>query len=214
MPTNDVSIALHTRLGFEFCGRVKHAGFKFGRWLDLDFYQLILDTPRATRGRLMRAHLRISALWPVCSWCCPRVDATRAEAPPSTDAAHDRRATLRETPPPVMAGVDMALQERIRASYASLTSAQRSQTSDADLGRVYGQVGKLLLAAELYDQAKPHLLNAAALDPGDLAWPYFLAHAYRLTFKSDKAIARFERRASSEARSCAGIGVARNHAHR
>jgi len=43
--TNGVSIALHTRFGFEFCGRVKHAGFKFGRWLDLDFYQLILDTP-------------------------------------------------------------------------------------------------------------------------------------------------------------------------
>jgi L-amino acid N-acyltransferase len=43
--TNDVSIALHTRFGFQFCGRVQHAGFKFGRWLDLDFYQLILDTP-------------------------------------------------------------------------------------------------------------------------------------------------------------------------
>lgn len=43
--TNAVSIKLHTRFGFEFCGRVRHAGFKFGRWLDLDFYQLILDTP-------------------------------------------------------------------------------------------------------------------------------------------------------------------------
>jgi len=43
--TNDVSIALHKRFGFQFCGRVHHAGFKFGRWLDLDFYQLILDTP-------------------------------------------------------------------------------------------------------------------------------------------------------------------------
>ena len=42
---NAVSIALHTRFGFEFCGRVRQAGFKFGRWLDLDFYQLILDTP-------------------------------------------------------------------------------------------------------------------------------------------------------------------------
>jgi L-amino acid N-acyltransferase YncA len=42
---NAVSIALHKRFGFEFCGRVKQAGFKFGRWLDLDFYQLILDTP-------------------------------------------------------------------------------------------------------------------------------------------------------------------------
>jgi phosphinothricin acetyltransferase len=42
---NQVSIALHKRFGFEFCGRIRHAGFKFGRWLDLDFYQLILDTP-------------------------------------------------------------------------------------------------------------------------------------------------------------------------
>ena len=42
---NAVSISLHKRFGFEFCGRVKHAGFKFGRWLDLDFYQLILATP-------------------------------------------------------------------------------------------------------------------------------------------------------------------------
>jgi phosphinothricin acetyltransferase len=43
---NAVSIALHKKFGFEFCGRVRQAGFKFGRWLDLDFYQLILDTPK------------------------------------------------------------------------------------------------------------------------------------------------------------------------
>ena len=42
---NAVSIALHERFGFEPCGVVRHAGFKFGRWLDLAFYQLLLDTP-------------------------------------------------------------------------------------------------------------------------------------------------------------------------
>jgi L-amino acid N-acyltransferase len=42
---NAASIALHRRFGFEPCGRVRHAGFKFNRWLDLDFYQLILETP-------------------------------------------------------------------------------------------------------------------------------------------------------------------------
>ena len=42
---NIVSIALHRRFGFELCGEIRHAGFKFGRWLDLHFYQLILDTP-------------------------------------------------------------------------------------------------------------------------------------------------------------------------
>jgi phosphinothricin acetyltransferase len=44
---NAVSIKLHESLGFTHCGTVKHAGFKFGRWLDLAFYQLILHTPAA-----------------------------------------------------------------------------------------------------------------------------------------------------------------------
>lgn len=43
--TNAASIALHLRLGFEHCGTVKQAGFKFGRWLDMALYQLILPTP-------------------------------------------------------------------------------------------------------------------------------------------------------------------------
>jgi L-amino acid N-acyltransferase YncA len=45
--TNAVSIKLHESLGFKACGIVRHAGFKFGRWLDLAFYQLILRTPAA-----------------------------------------------------------------------------------------------------------------------------------------------------------------------
>lgn len=42
---NTVSVALHRRLGFEHAGTVKQAAYKFGRWLDLAFYQLILETP-------------------------------------------------------------------------------------------------------------------------------------------------------------------------
>ncbi|HEX8887301.1 MAG TPA: GNAT family N-acetyltransferase, partial [Noviherbaspirillum sp.] len=42
---NQASIALHTRLGFVHAGTIRQAGFKFGRWLDLGFYQLTLDTP-------------------------------------------------------------------------------------------------------------------------------------------------------------------------
>jgi L-amino acid N-acyltransferase len=42
---NEGSIALHTQLGFVPCGTIKQAGFKFGRWLDLAFYQLVLPTP-------------------------------------------------------------------------------------------------------------------------------------------------------------------------
>lgn len=42
---NSESIALHTGLGFVHAGTLPQAGFKFGRWLDLSFYHLILDTP-------------------------------------------------------------------------------------------------------------------------------------------------------------------------
>jgi L-amino acid N-acyltransferase YncA len=43
--TNAVSIALHEQLGFVHAGTIRQAGFKFGRWLDLAFYQLTLQTP-------------------------------------------------------------------------------------------------------------------------------------------------------------------------
>jgi phosphinothricin acetyltransferase len=43
--TNVASIALHSSLGFRCCGTVREAGFKFGRWLDLEFWQLLLPTP-------------------------------------------------------------------------------------------------------------------------------------------------------------------------
>jgi phosphinothricin acetyltransferase len=43
---NTGSIALHQQLGFLHAGTIKEAGFKFGRWLDLAFYQLLLPTPQ------------------------------------------------------------------------------------------------------------------------------------------------------------------------
>ena len=42
---NAASIHLHRQFGFEHAGTLRQVGFKFGRWLDLDFYQLILATP-------------------------------------------------------------------------------------------------------------------------------------------------------------------------
>lgn len=42
---NGSSIALHEKLGFRHAGTLEQAGFKFGRWLDVAFYQLILETP-------------------------------------------------------------------------------------------------------------------------------------------------------------------------
>ncbi|HEY0683081.1 MAG TPA: GNAT family N-acetyltransferase [Steroidobacter sp.] len=43
--TNAISIAMHEKLGFVHAGTIREAGFKFGGWLDLAFYQLTLQTP-------------------------------------------------------------------------------------------------------------------------------------------------------------------------
>lgn len=39
---NEASIRLHKKLGFRYCGTWKEAGQKFGKWLDVDQYQLIV----------------------------------------------------------------------------------------------------------------------------------------------------------------------------
>ena len=43
---NGASISLHRSYGFEHAGTVRQAGYKFGRWLDVEFHQLILSNPQ------------------------------------------------------------------------------------------------------------------------------------------------------------------------
>lgn len=43
--SNEVSIKMHENEGFTLVGILKQSGYKFGKWLDAAFYQLILKTP-------------------------------------------------------------------------------------------------------------------------------------------------------------------------
>ncbi len=43
---NSKSIKLHEKLGFKCSGTITKAGYKFGKWLDLTFYELELIGPR------------------------------------------------------------------------------------------------------------------------------------------------------------------------
>ena len=47
---NVVSIKLHQKFGFEQTGRLKEVGTKFGKWLDLAFLQLVLDSRKNPDG--------------------------------------------------------------------------------------------------------------------------------------------------------------------
>ncbi|WP_370678376.1 N-acetyltransferase family protein [Comamonas sp. GB3 AK4-5] len=42
---NQGSRMLHEKLGFKLVGQLPQVGFKFGAWLDLALYQLLLETP-------------------------------------------------------------------------------------------------------------------------------------------------------------------------
>lgn len=43
---NKVSIELHKQFHFVEVGHIKQVGYKFNRWLDLTFMELVLDTPK------------------------------------------------------------------------------------------------------------------------------------------------------------------------
>ncbi|HEU4619536.1 MAG TPA: arsinothricin resistance N-acetyltransferase ArsN1 family B [Gammaproteobacteria bacterium] len=43
---NDASVALHEKLGFEKIGRFREVGWKLGRWVDVGYWELILDRGR------------------------------------------------------------------------------------------------------------------------------------------------------------------------
>ena len=44
--SNANSIHLHEKLGFVSAGLIHKVGYKFGQWLDLAFYELLLDGPK------------------------------------------------------------------------------------------------------------------------------------------------------------------------
>jgi L-amino acid N-acyltransferase YncA len=40
---NDISIRLHEKLGFQKVGQLKEVGFKFGKWIDVGYWELIIN---------------------------------------------------------------------------------------------------------------------------------------------------------------------------
>jgi tetratricopeptide (TPR) repeat protein len=105
----------------------------------------------------------------------------------------DEATPLRPVSLPDLSRAAGPVQEQLRARYASLKSkAESGTTPTAVLGNEYGDMGKLLMASEYRDAAEPCFLNAQALMPSDVRWPYYLAHLYRLRGEPAKAAAFFE----------------------
>jgi tetratricopeptide (TPR) repeat protein len=106
------------------------------------------------------------------------------EAPPP--------ATLRPVALPDLSRLAPSVQKQLRNSYASLSRKVTQSTAPAERANAYGDLGKLLLAAEVSAEAEACLLNAAALQPDDGRWPYYLGYLHRKGGDLAKATAFFE----------------------
>lgn len=93
---------------------------------------------------------------------------------------------LRAVTLPDISGVAPDVQKQLRDQHASL---QRGG-ANAD---AYAAMGRLFMAAEFLDAADACFLNAQALQPDDMRWPYYLAHVERLRHRPENAAALFER---------------------
>ena len=75
----------------------------------------------------------------------------------------------------------------LRASVANRSSAQ------SDLAEAYGNVGRLLMAANFFDSAEICFLNAQALSATQGRWPYYLGHLYKAKGPVEKSVEFFSR---------------------
>lgn len=111
-----------------------------------------------------------------------------AEAP--APAMPPPATSLRPVQVPDLSAVEPALRERIMARQASLVAAEAAAAEAR--ASAYGEVGKLLMAAEYYDAAEPYFANARTLAPSDRRWPYYMGHLHRLRQDAPAALASFE----------------------
>src|SRR4029078_12746839 len=93
-----------------------------------------------------------------------------------------------------IASASPELQARLRERHESLTRTINDTTSTPRaLADAYGDMGELFLAAEYFDAAEACFVNAGALAPSDMRWPYYLGHADRRSNRNDQAAQAFER---------------------
>ena len=76
---------------------------------------------------------------------------------------------------------------------SSMDPAVQAQLRQQSEARAYGEVGRLLMAAEYFEAAEPYLLHAQAQAPEDVRWPYYLGHVHMANAEPAQAVAAFQR---------------------
>jgi tetratricopeptide (TPR) repeat protein len=115
------------------------------------------------------------------------------EQPAKATSASTPGATLVPVVLPDISSASESARAQIRERYAALMRTIESRDAlPESRAAAYGDMGKLFIAAELFDAAEASLTNARTLAPGDMRWPYFLAHVSRFRNEPAKAAFLFE----------------------
>lgn len=96
-------------------------------------------------------------------------------------------------PLPDLGAMAAPVQQQIREAYARVTTSGAPPASARDRAAALGRVGELLMAAESVPAAGPFLSQAAALEPNEPRWPYYLAHLSRMKGDAPGAASYFQR---------------------
>lgn len=124
--------------------------------------------------------------------------------PPSPARSNDQPGTsepaatlngrvLRPVELPSLTGIVESVQTQIRERFALFQQRMADPRLPlAEQASEHGEMGKLFLAAELFEAAEVSLNNASLLSRRDMRWPYYLGHLYKQTGSSEKSAVFFE----------------------
>ena len=122
-----------------------------------------------------------------------------AEGIPTTSVHESERGApeaeaLRAVSLPDLSRLAESVQDQVRERYSLLMEKlEARRTPPVELGNAYGELGLILMAAEYYEAAAACYLNAQALVPSAMRWPYYLGHLYRIKGEGAKAAEFFTR---------------------
>lgn len=95
---------------------------------------------------------------------------------------------------PEMSRIEEPVQVQLREQFELLMQERDATgTPPLELGKAYGEMGKLLMAAKYFDLAEPYFLNAQTLAPSEQRWPYYLGHLYKSKGALVRAAAFFKK---------------------
>src|SRR4030095_1048693 len=127
------------------------------------------------------------------SACSSSQDRSASSARRSSTTSRAIHQSLRHVSLPNLSSAGESARNQINDRYALLmTKGDNPDASGLDLATAYGELGKILTAAEYFEAAEPCFLHAPDLQPTEIRWPYYLGHLHRYRNSPDKAAPFFE----------------------